>query len=90
MADLPPSDECHYKVTVTREPVKEEETFDTLEKAKDFAAQRLGDDDIIKCTIKKVEPDENDDNVSDGERVQHVKNKATVSVNGVDVGEILV
>jgi|GEM_PF-5854962 len=67
MADLPTSDECHYKVTVAFEPVKEEEIFVTMEKAKEYASDRMADDKVIKVTIKKVVPDEES---SDGERVQ--------------------
>lgn len=67
MADLPPSDECHFKVTVAFEPQKEEEVFVSMEKAKEYAADRIMDDDVVKVTIKKVEPDED---ASDGERVQ--------------------
>lgn len=69
MADLPPSDECHYEVTVSFEPIKEKETFVTLEKAKEFAVDRMTDDDVVKVTIKKKEPDEKNE-ASDGERVQ--------------------
>lgn len=72
MAPLPPSDECHYKVTVAFEPTKEEELFVTLESAKAFAADRLTDDLVVKCTIKKVEPDDAKE-ASDGERVQDIQ-----------------
>lgn len=70
MANLPASDECHFKVTVSFEPQKEEETFVSMDKAKEYAADRIMDDDVVKVTIKKIEPDENDDSASDGERVQ--------------------
>ena len=71
MADIAQVPDWNYKVTVTHDPIKEDDTFDSLDKAKEFAAQRMEDDDVIKVTIKKVDPKTVDeDNASDGERVQ--------------------
>lgn len=68
---LPPADECHYQVKTTFERRDTTDLFVTAEKAQAFALQQLKKDNIVKCTIKKVVP-KDDDQASDGARVDDI------------------